>query len=301
MTPLAARLAAELGLSLADLEAEPGVRIRAADLLAAAARAEATGTWGGAAGIGGGPTLDFATGEVRGLNRVRRITAERMAVNWQAPQVTYTTRADMTRATELRADLKGPAEARGTKLSYDAMFVRAVATALLEFPQVNARWAEGQGIIMSAEAHVGVAVDLGDGLIVPVVRNAHTRGLLDITAEVNRLVGLARRGQARTRRLQGRYLHHQQSRTLRGGGLHPHRQSARSGDPGYRGHRSHAGVHGRKARGAGTQHLEPHRRPPHRRWWTRRPLPRTGATAHRDTGTVARTRVVMREWAHGRP
>lgn len=190
LTPLAARLAAELGIDIADIEAAPGVRIKAADLLAAASRAEAS-----ASAVAPTPALSYSTGESRSLNRVRRITAERMTHNWQtAPQVTYTSRVDMTKAIALRADLKDIAEARGTRLSYDAMFVRAVATALLEFPQVNAQWAEGEGIRLSAEAHVGVAVDIGDGLIVPVIRNAHARGLLDISTELGRLVTAAREG-----------------------------------------------------------------------------------------------------------
>lgn len=192
LTPLAARLAAELGIDIADLEAAPGVRIKATDLLVAASQAEA------AAGVPAvAPTAVAAggTGEIRSLNRVRRITAERMTYNCQtAPQVTYTSRVNMTKAIALRAELKDIAEARGTRLSYDAMFVRAVATALLEFPQVNAQWAEGEGIRLSTEAHVGVAVDLGDGLIVPVIRNAHARGLLDISAELGRLVTAAREG-----------------------------------------------------------------------------------------------------------
>lgn len=192
LTPLAARLAAELDIDLADLEAAPGVRIKAADLLAAASRAEALA---GAPAVARTPDPGYDTGEVRSLNRVRRITAQRMTYNWQtAPQVTYTSRVNMTKAIALRAELKDIAEARGTRLSYDAMFVRAVATALLEFPQVNARWAEEEGIRLSAEAHVGVAVDIGDGLIVPVIRNAHARGLLDISTELGRLVTAAREG-----------------------------------------------------------------------------------------------------------
>ncbi len=192
LTPLAVRLAVELGIDLADIEAAPGVRIKAADLLAAASRAEASAA---PPAVAPAPALGYGTGEIRSLNRVRRITAERMTHNWQtAPQVTYTSRVDMTKAMALRAELKDIAEARGTRLSYDAMFVRAVATALLEFPQVNAQWAEGEGIRLSTEAHVGVAVDLTDGLIVPVIRNAHARSLLDISAELGRLVTAAREG-----------------------------------------------------------------------------------------------------------
>jgi pyruvate dehydrogenase E2 component (dihydrolipoamide acetyltransferase) len=200
LTPLAARLAAELHLDLNDIEASPGLRIRAGDLLRAAAAAEA------ALGANGGRTasptpayaadLGYATGDIKKLNRVRRITAERMTIAAQtAPQVTYTTRVDMTKAIALRADLKEAAAARGVRLTYDSMFVRAAATALLEFPEANAQWAEGEGIRLSAEAHVGVAVDLaGEGLIVPVIRNAHARGLFDIAGEVDRLAGLAREG-----------------------------------------------------------------------------------------------------------
>lgn len=190
VTPLAAKLAAELGIDLADIEGAPMVRVKAADLLRAAAAAETTGA------AGGTPARDpgYHTGETRRLNRVRRITAERMTENWRtSPQVTYTSRFDMTRAVDLRTQLNEEAAARGVRLTYDAMFVRAAATALLEFPEVNARWAEGEGIELWAEAHVGVAVDLaGEGLIVPVVRNAHTLALFATAAEVDRLVTAAR-------------------------------------------------------------------------------------------------------------
>ncbi|MHB1343821.1 MAG: dihydrolipoamide acetyltransferase family protein [Thermoleophilia bacterium] len=192
VTPLAAKLAAELGIDLSDIEGAPLVRVRAADLLRAAAAAETVG----AGGVAPNGRPDFPTGRKRALNRVRRITAERMTENWRtSPQVTYTSRFDMTRAVDLRAQLKETATARGVRLTYDAMFVRAAATALLEFPEVNARWAEGEGIELWAEAHVGVAVDLGgEGLIVPVVRNAHSLPLFSTASEVDRLVTAAREG-----------------------------------------------------------------------------------------------------------
>ncbi|GAB4243512.1 MAG: dihydrolipoamide acetyltransferase family protein [Thermoleophilia bacterium] len=191
LTPLAQKLAAELGINLNQVEAPAGLRIRAADLLAAALAGERE-----TPPVPGQEKPPYSTGEIRRLGRVRRITAERMAESSQtAPQVTYTMRVDMTKAVQLRAELKEEAEARGTRLSYDAMFVRAVATALPEFPELNAQWVEGEGIRLNAEAHVGVAVDLGsEGLIVPVIRNAHVRGLLDTAAELRRLVGLAREG-----------------------------------------------------------------------------------------------------------
>ncbi|MBC7293977.1 MAG: 2-oxo acid dehydrogenase subunit E2, partial [Thermoleophilia bacterium] len=133
---------------------------------------------------------------VKPLNRVRRITAERMTFSWQtAPQVTFNMRCDMTKAVELRQELKPEAEARGIRLTFDAMFVRAVATALMEFPEVNSQWVEGEGIRTFPAAHVGVAVDLGEnGLIVPVIRNADSRGLFSTAAELDRLVKLAREG-----------------------------------------------------------------------------------------------------------
>lgn len=192
VTPLAAKLAAELGIDLSDIEGATNVRVKAADLLRAAAAAETAGAT--AVAPSAGPA--FHTGQKRALNRVRRITAERMTENWRtSPQVTYTSRFDMTRAVDLRVQLKETATARGVRLTYDAMFVRAAATALLEFPEVNARWAEGEGIELWAEAHVGVAVDLGGGgLIVPVVRNAHALSLFATASEVDRLVSAAREG-----------------------------------------------------------------------------------------------------------
>lgn len=193
-TSLARRIASELGLDLDHIEATPGLRIRAADLLKAADTAERERIAAKLPRAEG--RVPYETGALERLGRIRRITAERMTESSQtAPQVTYTSRADMTRAVELRAELGDEAERRGTKLTYDAMFVRAAAIALLEFPEVNAQWAGEEGIRLNAEAHVGVAVDLGgEGLIVPVVRNAQARGLLDTAAELSRLVDLAREG-----------------------------------------------------------------------------------------------------------
>jgi len=192
-TPLAARLAAELGIDLDALVASSERRIRSTDLLLAAALApDSVSEPGGSAEEK--PTTVVPASETKPLNRVRRITGERMTLSSQtAPQVTYQMRCDMTRAVKLRAELKEEAEARGVKLSFDAMFVRAVATALTEFPDANAQFVEGEGVRRFAAANVGVAVDLGDnGLIVPVIRGAARRGLFDIAAELYRLVGLAR-------------------------------------------------------------------------------------------------------------
>ncbi len=189
-TPLAARLAAELGIDLAALAGSAEARVRAADLLLAASMIPDRP---GAASL---DTPLAETPETRSPGRVRRITAERMTLSSQtAPQVTYQMRCDMTRAVQFRSDLKPMAEARGIKLSFDAMFVRAVATALMEFPDVNSQWVEGEGIRTFPHAHVGVAVDLGeDGLIVPVIRNADSLSLLAVAAELERLVKLAREG-----------------------------------------------------------------------------------------------------------
>jgi len=189
LTPLAARLAAELGIDLAALAASPEARVRAADLLLAMSLAPEAASAATPAAAGAVPVTKTP-------NRVRRITAERMTLSAQtAPQVTYQMRCDMTKAVQLRTELKAEAETRGVRLSLDAMFVRAVATALMEYPDANSQWVEGEGIRTYPEAHVGVAVDLGEnGLIVPVVRSANSRGLFAICAELDRLVMLAREG-----------------------------------------------------------------------------------------------------------
>ncbi|HET8647835.1 MAG TPA: 2-oxo acid dehydrogenase subunit E2, partial [Vicinamibacteria bacterium] len=81
--------------------------------------------------------------------------------------------------------------AEEVKVSYNDMVVKACARALTRFPAVNASWGEDR-IVTHGEVHVGVAVAMPDGLIVPVVRNADRKSVTEISREVKDLAGRAR-------------------------------------------------------------------------------------------------------------
>jgi pyruvate dehydrogenase E2 component (dihydrolipoamide acetyltransferase) len=105
-----------------------------------------------------------------------------------APHFYVTMEIDMGAAVALREQLlKG----ENQKVSFNDLVVRACAKALSRFPTVNASWA-GDRIVTHGEVHVGVAVAIPDGLIVPVVRNADRKSVLDLSREIKDLAGRAR-------------------------------------------------------------------------------------------------------------
>jgi pyruvate dehydrogenase E2 component (dihydrolipoamide acetyltransferase) len=80
-------------------------------------------------------------------------------------------------------------------VSFDALVVRAAALALVDLPEANSQWVEGQGIRMLTEVNIAVAVDLDDkGLVIPVIHRADTLDIRGAAAELDRLVAGARAG-----------------------------------------------------------------------------------------------------------
>jgi pyruvate dehydrogenase E2 component (dihydrolipoamide acetyltransferase) len=134
--------------------------------------------------------------QIRPLNRTRRIIAERMTLSATTiPQVTYTLRCDVTEALALRRSLRAGPGGERTAVSLDALLVRAAALALVDFPDVNSQWAEGQGIRLLTDVNIAVAVDLDErGLVIPVVHGADRLDIRATAAELDRLVAGARAG-----------------------------------------------------------------------------------------------------------
>ncbi len=127
------------------------------------------------------------------LTGIRSTIAERMAQSWaQVARVTEVMEVDMTEAVALRRRKLGEWErAYGVRLSLNDFLTFAVSRALREFPDLNARL-EGQEIKVLEEIHLGVAVAIPEGLIVPVIRNADQRSLWEIAQESVRLTAKAR-------------------------------------------------------------------------------------------------------------
>ncbi|WP_411504462.1 dihydrolipoamide acetyltransferase family protein [Brevibacillus centrosporus] len=129
------------------------------------------------------------------LEGMRKVIAQRMTQSaFTAPHVTLTTEADMTRVQEVRATLLPSIEkTTGQRLSYTEMIMKAVAAALARHPKVNASL-QDETIVYHDSVHVGLAVAVSDGLLVPVVKHADRKGLAELTTDTKRLAGLAREG-----------------------------------------------------------------------------------------------------------
>ena len=165
-------VAAERGVDLTRVRGS-GVdgRIMRADVLAAPAA----------------PKLAF--GQRVALTPMRRIVAERLTFSKQTtPHFYLTADVDMTEAARFRAERNA---AGGPKCSFNDLLTRAVALAFAEVPQMNVAWADG-ALVYRREVHIGQAVALDDGLIVPVVRHCERKSLAEITEATTDLVARAR-------------------------------------------------------------------------------------------------------------
>ncbi len=140
---------------------------------------------------------DFSKwGEVerKNMTGVRRKTAEHLSHAWsQIPHVTQFDKADMTVLEEIRPKYAAEAERAGGKLTVTAVLTKIVATALKKFPQFNSSIDMAtESIIYKKYVHVGIAVDTEHGLLVPVVRNADQKNILQIAVEIHQLAEKAK-------------------------------------------------------------------------------------------------------------
>jgi pyruvate/2-oxoglutarate dehydrogenase complex dihydrolipoamide acyltransferase (E2) component len=182
-SPLVRRDAVAAGVDLSEVSATgPGGKVRRADVLAAAARQPAAA----AAGPAAAPQVIPLTG-------MRGVIASRMLASLQEmAQLTLGAEATMDAAVALRAQLKGQWSAAGLPVPTITDFVvRAAALALREHPRLNASVREN-AVHVLPEIHIGLAVALPEGLIVPVVKNADQLPLSSIAAETRRLAEGAR-------------------------------------------------------------------------------------------------------------
>jgi pyruvate dehydrogenase E2 component (dihydrolipoamide acetyltransferase) len=133
------------------------------------------------------------------LSAMRRTIARRLSSSMQtAPHFYVTSVIDTDRLAALRQQINEYAagDPSPIKVSFNDLIIRAVAKALLRMPQMNVSFAEDR-ILQKKAVHIGVAVALEEGLIVPVLRDADRRGILDIARESRRLAEAARDGKLR--------------------------------------------------------------------------------------------------------
>ena len=196
-SPLAKRLAGELGVDIAAVSGTgPGGRIVKRDIeAAAAAPPPAVVAAPVPAPTPTAPTPAPPPGEEFQdipLSQMRKTVARRLAESLgPVPHFFLTVDVDMTRALAARARVNEILAAQGAKASVNDLVIKATAVALTHHPECNAWW-QGTSIRRFNGVHMGVAVAVPDGLITPVVRDAHAKGLAQIGREVRELAGRAR-------------------------------------------------------------------------------------------------------------
>ena len=185
-SPLARRLADEMGVDLTSVQGSgPGGRVVKRDIEAAKASgdgAEESDTW----------TLEESEYEDVPTSQMRKTIAKRLVTSiGPVPTFYLTVDVDMERVIQAKSSINAMLEPKGMRISINDVVLKAVAAALRRHPNCNAQWHEGFVRRFNA-VHLGVAVAIDDGLITPVIKNAHSKGIAGIGSEVRELAGRAR-------------------------------------------------------------------------------------------------------------
>ncbi len=187
-SPMAAKLAAEYGVDLNTLDVNG--RIMKADVLAAGKEAAA----GKVAAVAAAVEAEGNDLSPVKVDPLRRSIAANMTASWTtSPRVTYTSPVDATEMKKLREGLKDILKEQGVKLTYNHILMKVVAQALMEFPDVNASFADNM-LTRHKHANVGLAVAKGDGLLVPNVKCVDVKSLKEIAQETENLIDATRAG-----------------------------------------------------------------------------------------------------------
>jgi pyruvate dehydrogenase E2 component (dihydrolipoamide acetyltransferase) len=217
-SPGVRRFARELGVPLAQVRGSgPKGRILKEDVQgfvkgalagSAGAPAAAAGSGGGAAiaGLPAWPKVDFAKFgpvEARPLSRIQKISGPALARNWvMIPHVTQFDEADITELEAFRAKVNEENAKAGIKVTPLAFLIKAVVAALKKFPAMNSSL-DGDNLVVKHYWHIGFAADTPNGLVVPVIKDADQKGVVQIAKETSELASKAREGKLSPADMQG--------------------------------------------------------------------------------------------------
>ena len=158
-----------------------------------------------AAGAAGGafpgllpwPQVDYAKFgpvERKDLSRIKKISGANLHRNWVLiPHVTNHDDADITELEAFRVQLNKEHEKAGIKVTMLAFLIKAAVAALRKFPEFNASL-DGEQLVFKSYYHIGFAADTPNGLVVPVIKDADRKGILQISQEMSELAKKAREG-----------------------------------------------------------------------------------------------------------
>ncbi|MFQ5629402.1 MAG: 2-oxo acid dehydrogenase subunit E2 [bacterium] len=212
-SPTVRRFAREIGIDINQVPGTgPGGRISVEDVKRYSRDRNARRTQSTGAGLVIGqfapPLPDFekwGAVEREKMSNIRKSTAAAMAQAWNTiPHVTQHDKADITDLEKLRKSFAPQAEVFGTKLTVTAILIKIAASALKRFPKFNSSIdVAGNQVIFKKYFNIGVAVDTERGLLVPVVKNAEQKNILEIAAEVSTLAEKARNKKLTIDEMQG--------------------------------------------------------------------------------------------------
>lgn len=154
------------------------------------------------------PVIDFSKfGEIetQPLTRINKISAKNLHRNWvKIPHVTFYDDADVSDLEEFRKSKKAFAEKMGVKITPLSFLVKAAAVALQEFPRMNSSLSnDGENLILKKYYNIGFAADTPAGLMVPVIKDADKKGIIEISKDIMELAGKARDGKLGSKDMSG--------------------------------------------------------------------------------------------------
>jgi pyruvate dehydrogenase E2 component (dihydrolipoamide acetyltransferase) len=208
--PAIRKFARELGVDLGGLQGSgPNGRVTREDVQGfvkgALERGGAAGPSFG--GLPAWPKVDFAQyGQIerRPLSRIKKFSGPNLHRNWlQIPHITNHDEADVTSLEEFRNQVNAERSSeQRPKLTMLAFLVKASIAALQRYPEFNASL-EGDQLVYKSYYNIGFAADTPDGLVVPVIKDAQGKGLLEIARESAELAAKAREGKLPLNQMQG--------------------------------------------------------------------------------------------------
>jgi len=214
-SPSVRKFARELGVTITQVTGSgPKGRITQEDVQAFVKAAMSGG--GSPAAVSGGslgglniipwPKVDFTKfGEVDRvpLNRIKKLTAANLARNWiMIPAVTYHEDADITDLEAFRVATNKDNEKQGLKITMLAFLMKAAVAALKKYPEFNSSL-DGDELVLKKYFNIAFAADTPQGLVVPVIRDADKKGIVEIARETSELAALARDGKLKPEQMQG--------------------------------------------------------------------------------------------------
>ena len=152
------------------------------------------------------PKVDFSkfgATERKALSRIQKLSGANLHRNWvRIPHVTNHDDADITELEALRVQLNSENAKAGVKVTMLAFIIKACVAALQKFPQFNASL-DGEELVLKIYFHIGFAADTPNGLVVPVIKDADQKGIMQISRELAELSAKAREGKLSPAEMQG--------------------------------------------------------------------------------------------------